>query len=79
MNKVLFLLGCALIVFGIIFLIFSISAQTKVETKGAVVGFIGPIPFGFGTDRQTLSIAVAVSLILLIAYFVFWFILRKPF
>lgn len=79
MNNQLILLGAVFVIIGIVVLAFAFLPNTKVETKSAVVGFIGPIPFGFGTDKQMLYVAIAISTILFVAYFIYWFILRKPF
>jgi len=78
MNQPAILLGTILIIIGIIIIVFAFLPTTKVEARGAFVGFIGPIPFGFGTDRQMLYVAIAISAILFISYFLWWFFLRKP-
>ena len=64
-------LGILLIVIG--FIIVSIGSfmaakDTKSGTKIAVGGFIGPIPFGFGNDKNLVWFVTILS----IALFLFW-------
>ena len=42
--------------------------ETDSKTKFAIAGFIGPIPFGFGNDRNMVWLVVVLSLVLLL----FW-------
>lgn len=81
MNQSLLLLGTIVIIIGVVIiaLAFFTLKGAKVETRGAFVGFIGPIPFGVATDKQILYVAIALSAILFVAYFIYWFLLRKPF
>ena len=45
------------------------------KTKVAVGGFIGPIPFGFGNDKQLVWFIAILSL----AVFLVWVIMRFKF
>jgi len=48
------------------------TKQSKMTTKVAVGGFIGPIPFGFFNDKSMFYLLI--SLMIFVA--VIWFILR---
>ncbi len=78
MNQNLALLGIALIFIGFIVVVFASFSGTKTEAKAAFIGFVGPFPFGFGTDKKILYFAVALSLFLFISYLIFFFITRSP-
>lgn len=43
------------------------------DAKVAVVGFIGPIPVGFGNDPRLLQIALIIGIIIFVAIFLFLF------
>ena len=72
-----------LIAFGIIFILLgfilvfvgSLFGAKTGESKVAVVGLLGPIPFGFGNDKRLFVITLAIAVILIVA----WFILAKRF
>jgi len=80
MTQTLALVGIAAVVIGFILILASVftAKDTKVETKAAFVGFIGPFPFGFGSDKQTLYFAIGLTAALFVFYFIF-FVLHKPF
>jgi len=40
--------------------------ENKTESKIAVVGFFGPIPFGFGNDKEMLKFGLVIGGIILI-------------
>ena len=72
MVNSLALVGIFIVIIGIVLLILSFAAKdSKVETKAAVVGFIGPIPIGFGTDKQTLLIAAIIGIVMLVLSYFF--------
>jgi len=62
--------GLILIIIGIIFIALSATGG-----KFAFVGFIGPIPFGFGNDtkliKTVLIISIIIILIIMIAFGVY--------
>lgn len=64
LGVMLILLGFALIFFGIL-----MQGKVKGETKVAVAGFLGPIPFGFGNDKKLVTGLLVVLFVLLI---IFW-------
>jgi len=67
------LLGIGLIFFGMIFLIMSSLLQKEkeeVKSSVAVGGFIGPIPFGFLSNKKMLIPFLIVMSCLAIVYFV---------
>lgn len=57
-----------IIVFVGTFLSATKQASTDSKTKVAVGGFIGPIPFGFGNDKNLVWFVTILSLVL----FLFW-------
>ena len=64
-------LGVLLIITGFVIVFFGtfFSAKQGISsTKVAVGGFIGPIPFGFGNDKNLVWFAIILSLVL----FLFW-------
>ena len=67
-------LGILLIFIGFIIVFFGIlsgardSTTATSKTKVAVGGFIGPIPFGFGNDKNFVLFVTILS----IALFLFW-------
>ena len=67
MNQNLLMLGIILIFIGIFFIIVSnlIGEKGKTEVKGAVVGFIGPIPFGFGSNKDIVCFSLTISIIII--------------
>ena len=74
-----------LIVFGIIliyvglFTVFLGILKGAKETKvnAAVGGFIGPIPFGFGTDKNLVWFVTILSIVLFLVWIFFSFRLWK--
>jgi uncharacterized protein (TIGR00304 family) len=64
-------IGILLIILGFVIVFFGIlkgAKETASKTKVAVGGFIGPIPFGFGTDKTLVWFVIILSLVL----FLFW-------
>ncbi len=70
MQNNLLSIGIILIFLG--FLLVFISAS-KTESKVAVVGLLGPIPFGFGNDKRLFVITLAIA----VALMVFWFLAKR--
>jgi len=62
-------IGFALIIIGIV-LIIAASLSGQKDTKVAVGGVIGIIPFGFGNDPQLVKIAIIISAVLAIIFIV---------
>ncbi len=42
------------------------KSESKTESKIAVVGFFGPIPFGFGNDKEMLKWGLVIGGIILV-------------
>ena len=63
-------IGVLLMIIGFIIVFFGIfmGAKESSKTKVAVGGFIGPIPFGFGNDKNFVWFITILSLVL----FLFW-------
>ena len=67
--KQLFLIGLRLFLGIFITIIASLTSKYgKVEYGFG--GFIGPIPFGFGSSQRTVYIIIGMSLVILILFFV---------
>jgi len=63
-----------LIGFVIVFLgTFMAAKETTSKTKVAVGGFIGPIPFGFGNDKNFVWFVTILSLVVFVLWIVFSF------
>ena len=81
-NNILILIGIGLVFIGIIVLIIasmfnlfgskaSKQADSKIESKVAIVVFLGPIPFGFGNDKKLVIGLLIVGTILLVLWWIF--------
>jgi uncharacterized protein (TIGR00304 family) len=58
-------LGILVIIIGFILVIIGALSQTrKGKSEFAFVGFIGPIPIGFGSNKNILILTTVVALIL---------------
>lgn len=64
-------IGILAIVVGIIMVILGSLFQKTADAKYAVIGFFGPIPFGFGNDRTWLIASVAIALSMLALWYLF--------
>ena len=65
-------LGILFIIIGFAILFFSqfmFSKDTTSKTKVAIGGFIGPIPFGFGNDKNLLLLVILLSIALIVYLF----------
>jgi uncharacterized membrane protein len=40
------------------------------DSKVAVVGLLGPIPFGFGNDKRLFLIALSIAVALMVVWFI---------
>ena len=73
-------IGVFVIVIGFIILFFGIlmgSKETNSKTKVALGGFIGPIPFGFGNDKNLVWFVAILSIVIFIIWLIFSFRLRQ--
>ena len=80
LQQNLLLAGFALILLGFI-LVFASSflnaKDSKIQTKAAFVGFIGPFPIGFGTDKQTLYAALAIGIAMFLVLLIVNLVMRR--
>ena len=68
--------GILLIIIGFLIIFFGIlkgSKETTSKTKIAVGGFIGPIPFGFGNDKNFVWFVTILSLVIFVLWIIFSF------
>ncbi len=84
-TAVLYILGLALVIVGIIFIILAIilastQGNEKAKVKGAGIIMIGPIPIIFGTDKKSvkmvLALALAITIALIITTIIYYWLLR---
>ena len=67
-------MGMVLIVAGILLIFLStlkMASEARAKTEVAVVGFIGPVPVGFGTGKNALIMALLLGIVTLLL-FVLW-------
>ena len=67
-------IGILLIIIGFIVVFFGLLKGTKESnssTKVAVGGFIGPIPFGFGNDKNLVWFVAILSLVIFLVWLFF--------
>ena len=71
-------IGVLLIIIGFIVVFFGMLSGSKdSNTKVAIGGFIGPIPFGFGNDKNLVWFVTILSLVLFLAWLFFSFRIWK--
>ena len=73
-------LGILLIIIGFIIVFFGVFKSSKESasgTKVAVGGFIGPIPFGFGNDKNLVWFVTILSLVLFLVWMFISFRIEK--
>ena len=69
----LILAGFVLIVVGVLVsVVRNLSDQGGFDAEAGGVVFIGPIPVVFGTSRGIVWIALAIALLMLVSFFVFY-------
>ncbi|MDZ7689133.1 MAG: DUF131 domain-containing protein [Halobacteriales archaeon] len=68
----LILAGFVLIVIGVIVSVLRSLGEGGVDAEAGGVVFIGPIPVVFGTSRGVVWIALAIALLMLVSFFVFY-------
>jgi len=65
-------IGIIVVFIGIVIIIIgSIIGMQKGETKAGFGGFIGPIPFGFASERGMLYVVIAIALTMFILFILF--------
>lgn len=67
-------IGILFIIIGFIIVFFgALSGSKDSKAKVAVGGFIGPIPFGFGNDKQLVWIVTILSIAVFLIFLFFSF------
>ena len=66
LGLITMIIGFVLVFIGVLL---SFLTSGKREARGAAVVFIGPIPIAFGTDKNTLLVAVLLAVGMLIAVY----------
>lgn len=74
-------LGIIIIFIGFIIVFFGLfmGAKETAKTKVAFGGFIGPIPFGFGNDKNLVWFVTILSVVLFLLWLFFSFRYTKWF
>ena len=67
MENLVFI-GLALVLIGVFVIIMGSLLSGGSGAKIAVGGFIGPIPFGFGNDRNMVVLSIAISAIIILFF-----------
>lgn len=73
MEEQLIPIGFLLVFVGIIIIILGTiltSSKSKTKVEWGFGGFIGPIPFGFGSNQKIVYFIMMISLIIFILFFV---------
>lgn len=68
MAQELVTIGFILLFVAIALIIIGAATGGKTDTKYAVGGFIGPIPFGFGNDPKIVWAVLIISVVLLVLF-----------
>ncbi len=84
LQQNLLLIGFALIIIGFVLVFVAsmvvpnvVPKNSNAQTKAAFVGFIGPFPIGFGTDKQTLYVALAIGIVIFVAFLIINLMARR--
>lgn len=74
MDQSITLIGIAVVFIGMIILIIGsiLGGEGGSKTEWGVGGFIGPIPFGWASSPQMLRIILAITVVMVIIFFLFW-------
>ncbi len=67
----LILAGFCILFIGTLMNIISGDGKDSGNFKGGGVIMLGPIPIGFGTDKETMLLAIILSIVLMVAGFLF--------
>ena len=77
-NYSLVSIGVLVIFIGFILVFLgALSSSNTKDTKVAVGGFIGFIPFGFANDKRMMGVLIALMAIILVFFFVMSFFLQS--
>ena len=64
--------GILVIIIGFVIVFFgALKGSSNTNTKVAVGGFIGFIPFGFGNDKKMIWFVTALSAVILLVWVIF--------
>ena len=66
-------IAVAFIFIGIIILLIVSLMNAKQDSKFAVVGFLGFIPFGFGNDKRLVYLGIGIMVALAIFYTIIFY------
>jgi len=78
MNHQLLSIGVIVILLGFaIVFIGALTGSQKSDTKVAVGGFVGFIPFGFANDKRLLYVLLAFMATIFVLFFILPYLLRQ--
>ncbi len=76
MEQNIILAGFIIIIIGMAVILIGSLLSSESESKVAVGGFVGPIPFGFANDSKMLKLLYAIMGAVIIVFFALPFIMR---
>ncbi|MFO7872103.1 MAG: DUF131 domain-containing protein [Candidatus Undinarchaeales archaeon] len=76
MKQDIILIGFILVIIGMAVILIGSLFSSDGESKVAVGGFIGPIPFGFANDPKMLKLVYGIMIGMVAVFFALPFILR---
>ena len=77
LGALIVFIGFIVIFTGIFLSLFNGSKEVGSKAKVAVGGFIGPLPFGFGNDKNLILLAMILSIALSLFWLIFVFKIAK--
>ena len=77
MKQQLLFIGIILIIVGIVLISVFLASSGQGKAKFAVVGFIGPFPFGAGNDTGLVKLALILAGITFVAFIVVGYLLPR--
>lgn len=70
MKQEVLLIGIVLVIVGIVLISVFLASSGQSKSKFAVVGFLGPIPFGAGNDSGLVKLAMVLTGIAIAAFLI---------
>lgn len=77
MSQQLVLWGTLIVFIGFIVMMIGALSGQKSDTKVAVGGFVGFIPFGFANDKRLMYVVTGLMILLAFIFFILPYLLRK--
>ena len=68
MKQEFLFIGIALVIVGIVLISMFLASSGQSKSKFAIVGFIGPIPFGAGNSEGMIKLGIILTAIAIVAF-----------